>query len=84
MGLLLGGHETPQIPMNKVIANELEILGSHGIQAYRYPALLEMIAAGKLHPEKLIGRTISLEQGAEELTRMDEFRGVGVTVIDRY
>jgi alcohol dehydrogenase len=84
VGLMLGGHETPQIPMNKVIANELEILGSHGIQAYRYPALLEMIEAGKLHPEKLIGNTISLEDGAVELTKMDEFKGVGVTVIDRF
>jgi len=81
VGLMLGGHETPQIPMNKVIANELEILGSHGIQAYRYPALLEMIEAGKLHPEKLIGKTISLEEGAVELTKMDEFKGTGVTVI---
>jgi alcohol dehydrogenase len=84
VGLMLGGHETPQIPMNKVIANELEILGSHGIQAYRYPALLEMIEAGKLHPERLIGRTISLEEGAQELTRMDEFKEVGVAVIDRF
>ena len=27
---------SPQIPMDKVIAHELEILGSHGMQAFRY------------------------------------------------
>ncbi len=84
VGLMLGEQRHPAIPMDRVIANELEILGSHGIQAYKYPLLLEMIRAGKLHPERLIGRTISLEQGADELVRMDEFRGVGVTVIDRF
>jgi alcohol dehydrogenase len=84
VGLMLGDHHHPQIPMDKVIANELEILGSHGIQAYRYPPLLEMIEAGKLHPERLIGKTISLEQGADELVHMDEFRGVGVMVIDTF
>ena len=37
VGLMLGEHARPQIPMAKVIAFELEILGSHGMQAYRYP-----------------------------------------------
>ena len=39
--------------------------------------------AGKLHPEKLIGKTISLQQAPEELMQMDNFSGTGVTVIDR-
>ncbi len=52
IGLMLADHRHPALPMDKVIANELEILGSHGMQAYRYDAMLEMIRAGKLHPEK--------------------------------
>ena len=36
----------PRIPMDRVIANELEILGSHGMQAHRYPEMMAMIAAG--------------------------------------
>ena len=36
VGLMLGEHAHPPIPMDKVIAHELEILGSHGMQAFRY------------------------------------------------
>jgi alcohol dehydrogenase len=69
------------VPTGLIVANELEILGSHGMQAHRYPQMLEMISAGKLHPEKLIGKTIGLDQGPEALVGMDSFNGTGVTVI---
>ena len=84
VGLLLADHRHSPLPMDKVIANELEILGSHGIQAYKYPSLLEMINSGKLHPQKLIGKTISLEESPEELSNMNNFAGTGVTVINRF
>ena len=56
VGLMLDEHAHPQIPMDKVIAHELQILGSHGMQAFRYEAMLEMIRAGKLTPQRLVGR----------------------------
>ncbi|MCP4692545.1 MAG: zinc-dependent alcohol dehydrogenase family protein [Desulfobacterales bacterium] len=84
VGLMVGDHCHAAAPMDKVLANELEILGSHGIQAHRYDLLLEMINTGKLHPEKLIGRTISLEESLEALVTMDRFHDTGVTVIDRF
>jgi alcohol dehydrogenase len=54
------------------------------MQAFRYPALLEMIRSGRLAPEKLIGRTIALEQAVEQLPAMGGFRGHGITVIDSF
>jgi len=84
VGLMLADHSHPSIPMDQVIANELEILGSHGIQAYKYTTLLEMIKLGKLHPEKLIGKTISLDESPEELSNMNNFAGTGVTVINKF
>jgi len=84
VGLMLGEHSLPQIPMGKVIGNELEILGSHGMQAHRYDAMMAMIQSGRLAPEKLVGRKISLEQSIEALTGMDRFEAVGVTVVDRF
>ncbi|MEI8132058.1 MAG: zinc-dependent alcohol dehydrogenase family protein [Leptolinea sp.] len=84
VGLMLGGHNHPVIPMDKVIARELEIYGSHGIQAYKYPLLFEMIQSGKVDPSKLIGKTINLEEAAVALTEMDNFTGLGVKVIDRF
>ena len=84
VGLMLAEHSHPRVPMDRVIANELEILGSHGIQAYKYSALLEMINSGKLDPQKLIGKTISLDESAEELSNMNNFAGTGVTVINKF
>jgi alcohol dehydrogenase len=84
VGLMLGDHCHPAVPMDRVIANELEILGSHGIQAHRYDALLAMIQSGKLAPKKLIGRTVSLETGLDDLIRMDRFEAKGVTVINAF
>jgi alcohol dehydrogenase len=84
IGLLVADQGQAKIPMSKVIAKELEIYGSHGMQAFRYPALFEMIRSGKLHPEILVGRTINLEQAVQELTRMESFSGVGVTVINEF
>jgi alcohol dehydrogenase len=84
VGLMLGGQNHPSIPMDRVIARELEILGSHGIQAYQYPRLFEMIRAERLRPSLLVGKTISLEESLLALTEMDSFKGSGVTVIDRF
>ncbi|MGM0738823.1 MAG: zinc-dependent alcohol dehydrogenase family protein [Bacteroidota bacterium] len=84
VGLMMAEHRHAAVPMDQVIANELEILGSHGMQAHKYPEMLSMIRAGKLHPEKLVGRTIRLEDAPEALTTMDRHTGTGVTVIDRF
>ena len=84
VGLMLADHSTPAVPMSKVIANELEILGSHGMQAHRYGAMLAMIKSGKLAPEKLIGRRITLEESVQALINMDKFEGVGVTVVTEF
>ncbi|NDV44730.1 zinc-dependent alcohol dehydrogenase family protein [Flagellimonas sediminis] len=84
VGLMTGDHQHPKVPMDKVLANELEILGSHGMQAFRYSAMLEMIKEGKLQPEKLVERTISLEDITIELPNMDKFSNKGILVIDDF
>jgi alcohol dehydrogenase len=84
IGLMVGGNARPEIPMGKVLSNKLEILGSHGMQAHRYGEMMEMISAGRLSPEKLIGRTISLEESIDALTSMSEFGSRGVTIITEF
>lgn len=84
VGLMAGSDYLPEIPMHLVVAYELEVLGSHGMQAYAYPEMLEMIKCGKLKPEKLIGNRVSLEQAAELLPQMNNFQGVGAKVITRF
>ena len=54
------------------------------MQAYQYDAMLEMIRVGKLHPEKLVGKTISLEESLSEFANMHQFKGIGMTVINAF
>lgn len=84
VGLMLGENAAPKIPMAQVIAHELEIYGSHGMQAWRYDAMLAMIEAGKLQPERLIGRHITLSEAVPALTSMDEGGETGIAIIDRF
>ncbi|MEQ1605222.1 MAG: zinc-dependent alcohol dehydrogenase family protein [Pyrinomonadaceae bacterium] len=84
VGIMESGGHRPQIPIDKIIGRELEIIGSHGMQAHRYPEMLEMIRIGMLEPERLIGQTISLDESTAELSEMSSFSRTGVTVIDRF
>ena len=84
VGVMAPEDKEPPLPMGPVMFNELEIVGSHGIQAYEYGKVLDLITGGRLDPQKLIGKTVSLEESIAELEAMGEFRNVGVTVIDRF
>ena len=84
VGLMLGEHATPQIPMAKVIAFELEIRGSHGMQAFRYQSMMEMIRTGKLAPQMLVGKRLSLAEAPQALMAMDRFEGTGIGVVTSF
>ena len=84
VGLMTEDHVKTKVPMDMVIANELEIIGSHGMQAHKYPEMLQMIVAGKLNPKILIERTISLEESTQLLPKMNEFIHSGVMVINSF
>ena len=84
VGLMTGNHRHPKIPMELVLSNELEIIGSHGMQAFKYPEMLKMIMNGKLNPERLIERTITLEEAATLLPKMNNFDHKGILVIDSF
>lgn len=84
VGLLAGKDSGPPVPMSRVIAYELEIVGSHGMQAHRYDAMLEMVLRGRLNPDKLVAREISLDQSVDALVAMDRFAHAGATVISSF
>jgi alcohol dehydrogenase len=80
---LLSDAPTP-LPMDAVIARELEILGSHGLAAGDYAELLALIESGRVDPGLLVDREISLDQVPEELIAMRNFSGDGVAVVTRF
>ena len=74
--------ESPRIPMAEVIAGELAILGSHGMSAAEYPAMLDLVATGRLRPQELITGTIGLDDAPAAMVAMSEGRSpAGVTII---
>ena len=82
VGLMVGTDARAAIPMDRVIARELEVLGSHGMAAHDYAAMLADIASGRLDPSRLVGRTISLDEAPAALMAMDGPQPVsGMTVI---
>jgi alcohol dehydrogenase len=84
VGLLAGADFQPALPMELVIAKELHIVGSHGLQAHAYAPMLQMITHGKLHPQQLIGRHIALADSIDALIQMDSQEQHGMTIIDRF
>jgi len=72
------------LPIDLIVLKEVSIVGSLGMQAPRFAAMLQMVESGKLAPGKLVHRKIPLEDAGDVLASMDRFATVGVTVIDRY
>ena len=84
VGLTLGTDADPPIPMSLVIGKELKIIGSHGMQAFKYPLMLRMIESRRLSPEKLIQRLATLDEACSILPKMNSFPCQGVIVIDLF
>lgn len=81
LGLLLNATGLTEMPMARVIAWELDLLGSHGMAARDYPEMLALVASGSLKPETLITREVDLTEGAKALAQLDSQPFGGITVI---
>jgi alcohol dehydrogenase len=84
IGLMLGENARAAIPMSKVIAHELQVFGTHGMQAWRYGAMMEMILSGRIAPKRLVSREIPLYEAPQALMDLDKPSGAGITVITRF
>ena len=68
----------PLVPMERVVALELEVLGSHGMAAHAFPALLELVAAGRLRPDLLVTREVGLDEAGAALADVGQVPGITV------
>ena len=84
IGLMVGDSALAAMPMDAVIAGELEILGSHGMAAHEYPSMLGAVASGDFRPIELVGRRITLDEVPEALAAMGAAGGAGsgMTVVE--
>jgi len=72
------------LPIDLLVLKEITVVGSLGMPAPRYGAMLGMVETGKLAPGKLVQQRIKLDEVSGVLESMDRYGTVGVTVIDRY
>ncbi len=75
LGLLPGG---VKLDVSRLIGQELQWLGSHGMASHSYPEMLAQVASGKLRPADLVTRTIGLEETPAALAAMNS---TGITMI---
>lgn len=81
LGLLLTPDGLTAMPMARVIAWELDLLGSHGMAARDYPEMLALVASGVLNPSLLVKREVGLAEGALALAELDNQAFGGITII---
>ena len=72
VGLLLGEDADPSLPMGRVIAQELQILGSHGLAVAEYAELLADIATGRVDLAGTVGRVIDADELPAAMRAMDQ------------
>jgi alcohol dehydrogenase len=71
VGLMLGPDARAPLPWDLVIAHELQVIGSHGMAAADYPAMLKLVAKGVLQPSRLVGTVIPLADAGAALVAMN-------------
>lgn len=82
VGLLPSADGTTPVPMARAIALELELLGSHGMAAHTYPAMLELVRSGAVRPDRLVTAAIPLDAAPRALAEMGNAPAAGVTVVE--
>ena len=74
------GH--PTVPMELVIARELQVLGSHGMPAHAYPEMMALVESGAVRLSDLVTVEIPLGAAPAALVSMDAPTTPGITVIE--
>jgi D-arabinose 1-dehydrogenase-like Zn-dependent alcohol dehydrogenase len=72
------------LPTDWMVLNEIEFIGSLGMQPTRYDEIFRMVDAGKLDPSAVVSETVSLEDVSAKLDAMTDFGTVGIPVIDEF
>ena len=78
VGLLPPSQGRPPVPMDRIIGLELEVLGSHGMPAHAYAELLGLVAAGRVHPQHLVTRELTLDEAGAALADVGRLPGMAV------
>lgn len=82
VGLLVGEGSSAELPVDRIVAYELALFGSHGIAARSYPEVFRLIREHSIPLERLTLGTVPLSGIPAVLASMTEFGGLGITLAD--
>jgi D-arabinose 1-dehydrogenase-like Zn-dependent alcohol dehydrogenase len=69
------------LPVDAMVLQEIQLVGSLGCATTSFPGLLSMVAAGKLAPKRLVGGTVPVGKVNDVLNSMTTFATSGFNVI---
>ena len=69
------------LPVDMMVAMELKLIGTIGMQPRRYGAMLNMVQSGKLRPGEMITSVIPVEEAPAVIASMGDYGTVGTTVV---
>ncbi|MFJ2618623.1 zinc-dependent alcohol dehydrogenase family protein [Glutamicibacter sp. NPDC087344] len=72
------------LPIDNIVLQELRIIGSANMPVGRYPDMMRMVENDVLRPGDLITRRVGLDEAGDVLSTMGEYRGTGVSVLNRW
>jgi D-arabinose 1-dehydrogenase-like Zn-dependent alcohol dehydrogenase len=87
--LRLGGSNSKDqgqisIPVDVILFRELSFVGSFGMQAARFPEMLEMVESKRLSPGLLVGKTVTLEDASDVLASLGNYDTMAMSVITSF
>lgn len=68
------------LPTDLIVSQEIDFLGSLGLQPSRYGEILDMMETGKLDPGAIVSEEIGIDEVPAKIEDMSEFETVGIPV----
>ncbi len=72
------------LPVDEMVLNEIEFVGSLGMQPPRYDEIFRMVETGKLDPSLVVSERVGLDGITGKLEAMTGFETIGIPVVDRF
>ncbi|MBI78905.1 MAG: alcohol dehydrogenase [Gammaproteobacteria bacterium] len=86
VGLFSNEEKNQTVPLDLVVSKELELIGSHGIQASKFTEIFDVIKNQENVLHNIVATTISIDEVCYHLPMMDTYddKSAGVIVINRF
>jgi alcohol dehydrogenase len=72
------------LPTDAMVLNEIEFIGSLGMQPPRYDEIFRMVDRGSLEPARVVSERVGLEDISGKLDAMTDYGTVGIPVVDEF